>query len=84
MEDTSEEQSEAAWLGFEVLPCFSMLDHTLKRPSSLPVGQGEGKGKAEELPNKGVPMCPYPMLLVCKSHSNLRKQEQDPAKPGIT
>lgn len=84
-EDISGESSEAARLGFEVLPCFSVLDHTLKRPSSLPVGQRERKGKAEGLPDKGVPMCPY-----CSAIS-LQKPQQSKeartglsAKPGIT
>lgn len=53
------EQFQVGGLGFEVLPCISVLVHTLKRPSSLPVGQGEGKDKAEEVPDNGVLICPY-------------------------
>lgn len=55
----------------------------LKRPSFLPVGQGKGKGEAQEVSDKGVPMCLYPNAIGLKSHSNLRKQEQDSATPGI-
>lgn len=81
--NTSGEQSEAAKLESEVLPYFSMVDHMLKRPPFLPVGQGRGKGEAEEASDKGVPMCLYPNATGLKSHSNLRKQEQDSATPGI-
>lgn len=77
-------QFEAARLGFEVLPCFSMLDHTLKRPSSLPVGQGKGKGKAEELPDIGVPMCPYSNAIsVQKPQQSKETRTGLSAKPGI-
>lgn len=78
--NTSGGPSEADRLEFEVLPCFSLVDYMLRKPPLLPAGQDKGKG---EVPYKVLPMCPYPNAIGLKSHSNLRKQEKDTAKPGI-
>lgn len=57
-----------------------MLDHTLKRSSSLPAGQSEGKGKAEELHNKEVPMYHYSSAITLQKPEQSKETRTGPCQ----